>query len=92
MTRRTDGFTALELVLVAVVVIALGLAAIMTYNHTQAPVASPTPTPLAAVDAVNLPGVEDLGGFDAVIQALDQVDLDANDTDGAELDTQAASF
>ena len=92
MMRRSAGFTLLEVVIVAAVVIALGAAAIVTYNRAQAPATTLSPTPLPAIDQVNLPDVHSLDDFDAAARALDQVNLDASDTDAARLDIETSGF
>lgn len=84
--KKQSGFAVLEIVLVLVVVAVLGFTAFTYFNNRQAGNEAATANVAAA------PQITSTADLTTAETALDQLDIDANTLDSAQLDAELNSF
>lgn len=93
--RKQSGFAAIELVLVLVIVAAIGgIGYYATHKHSQAnqqSVATSASQP-APVSTPVAPQITTASDLNTAMQALNQTQVGANNTDSSQLNTQVSGF
>jgi Tfp pilus assembly protein PilE len=89
--KKQSGFAVIELLLIVVALAVIGFTAVTYYNHTQmASNSANQPSPTASVPIA--PQIHSTDNLSAADTMISQMDVNANSTDSAQLDTELSNF